>query len=62
MGRLANFFDGVVNAISPVSGNRRLAARLRQDGVRKMLTSGDRKPRYGSGGFASAEHSRDAAS
>ena len=62
MGRLANFFDGVVNAISPVSGNRRLAARLRQDGVRKMLTSGDRKTRYGSGGFASAEHSRDAAS
>lgn len=54
-----NAWDRVVNWVSPAAGNRRLAARIKQDAVLKALDGGRR--RY-NGGFESAEHSRDAAS
>lgn len=57
-----NAWDRVVNWISPVAGNRRLQARLKQDAVVKAIDRYDRSSRYAGGGFASAENSRDAAS
>lgn len=68
MGWFANICDATVNAVSPERGNRRKAARLRreycdmvEDKTReRMARSAERH--LSSGGFQSAEDSRDAAS
>lgn len=67
MGWFSNRCDSLVDAVSPERGNRRRQARLRREYAEKVRDAYEhaykkRQDELSSGGFASAEQSRDAAS